>query len=826
MLDYMFVKQLYRRIFTPDALQRTSYNAFKDLLDWDQKCHEALADLQNLYYSTQPVDWVVVQKRYVPLRHAVYNMIEALGRLSCTSETEVHFYFKKIDNYIQSLLTQQKCSPKSSIIWLDEKIPPQHGGNKAAHLSEVKQLGFNVPLGFVVTTKGWHDLIEFNQLGETIERLVGEIDVADEKSMHEISAELIDRIRDAKIPPELEDEIDKSIAHMQAKSVMGEDGLYAVRSSAVAEDGPNSFAGQYESVLNVSHNTILEKYLEVLSSKYSVEAIFYRVVTGISDADSPMAVLIMQMVAPEVAGVLYTNDPTGQVENVACLHATTGLAEKLVAGEVVSESCYIDKATRQCSIQAPKSTLRVVDHTKLIDVALVLEEYFGAPQDVEWAQQGDTLWFLQSRVLKGIPPHEEAKRAIEIEDKTRTLDLVELYQGGMTATAGRAVGTIFFFRSGMQWHDIPEGSILVVDDLPVMLAPLIPRLNGIIAREGSVACHFATVCREFQIPLVVMAGKISDSVTENTLVTVDADTCTLYQGGDFFPEKASDAAASLQKPEKSFPYYKKLNVILSFIEPLSLLDVKASNFTPGSCRSLHDIIRYTHEQGVQTMFHVGKHGSRRSKREKLVTDLPFDLYAINVGESQKGGRKERGEKLVKAIDSVPFNALWRGINHSSIEWSDHEYYNWKDYDNAALTDGFAFKDDSASASYVVYSRDYFNLNLKFGYHFTLIDCFCGSNHAQNYLSMRFSGGGGTFEGRFYRIQYIETILTKIGFQVHSKNDLLDAQLSGVSQQKIEKALTTLGRMLGNTKLMDMVFRDENIVLSHLDQFFKEEMEEV
>jgi len=170
---------------------------------------------------------------------------------------------------------------------------------------------------------------------------------------------------------------------------------------------------------------------------------------------------------------------------------------------------------------------------------------------------------------------------------------------------------------------------------------------------------------------------------------------------------------------------------------------------------------------------------------------------------------------VEQVVSTPFRALWQGLTHPSVIWGKREYYNWKEYDNAAMTDGFVFKNKVESASYAICGDDYLNLNIRFGYHFTIVDALCGENSEHNYCSIRFAGGGGTFDGRYYRLKYIETILRKLGFVVTCKTDLLDGRLESLAVDQMTQRLVTVGRMLGTSKLMDMVLKDEESVVFHL-----------
>ena len=391
-----------------------------------------------------------------------------------------------------------------------------------------------------------------------------------------------------------------------------------------------------------------------------------------------------------------------------------------------------------------------------------------------------------------------------------------LYHGGVTAARGKGTGPTCLLSTDHESLLPPAGAILIVESIPPSLILFLPRCSAVVAINGSVASHFATICRELEVPLIVEATDIKEKVTHGEQITVDADNQNVYRGRDETCLPISDASPH----RKNHPYFRRIQTILDFITPLNILDPEANSFSPESCRSLHDIVRYAHEKGVQAMFAIGKSGSRRSHRKQLKTSLPFDLYLINVDNDSRINQTKNETVSIDQVSSAPFQAIWQGISHPSITWGDHVYYNWREYDSAAMTDGFAFKNKTESASYAVCGHDYLNLNIRFGYHFTVVDTLCSENSAQNYCSIRFAGGGGTTEGRYFRLKYLEAILHKIGFQVTSKTDLLDARLEALTVDQMTECLFTLGRMLGTSKLMDMVLKDEESVASHLDLFFQ------
>jgi len=175
---------------------------------------------------------------------------------------------------------------------------------------------------------------------------------------------------------------------------------------------------------------------------------------------------------------------------------------------------------------------------------------------------------------------------------------------------------------------------------------------------------------------------------------------------------------------------------------------------------------------------------------------------------------------VAEIRSVPFLALWQGLTHPSVEWGDRSHFDWKSFDEIALAGGVASKDSSEFASFAVLGENYVNLNMRFGYHFTLVDVMCDQDAAKNYCQLRFAGGGGDFSGRSLRIEYVEAILKKSGFQVTPKGDLLDARLQHMDKEELLHTLRVVGCLLGVTKLMDMRLKDEEMVQEQVKAFWE------
>ncbi|TWJ21377.1 PEP/pyruvate-binding domain-containing protein [Micromonospora endolithica] len=176
----------------------------------------------------------------------------------------------------------------------------------------------------------------------------------------------------------------------------------AVRSSATAEDLPEaSFAGQQDTVLNVTGTAELFAAIEkVWGSLHTARATAYRDARGIDHRSARMAVVVQRMVAPTVAGVLFTANPlTGRRDEMA-VDAAPGLGTTVVDGAATVDHYVLDGTPRPdagCLTSAQLAELRAAGER--------LQDHFGCPQDVEWAYDAEgVLWLLQSRPVTGLFP--------------------------------------------------------------------------------------------------------------------------------------------------------------------------------------------------------------------------------------------------------------------------------------------------------------------------------------------------------------------------------------------------------------------------------------
>ena len=818
-LNTLFKYWTYR-FFAPGVVLRGTYEAFRELLALDRRSHELMADLEDLYYQGKKEDFCRIAARYDALSASIGGMVESLERMAPGSFVTLREYFRKFDFYGRFLLAPPilRFGPPFVLTLTDTAARPDLVGAKSATLAEIATaLRLPVPSGFVITVNSFQYLLEYNDLRGRINELLAQINLAIPDTLVRISKKLTGLIKDADIPPDIHDAIFS--AHATLCVDRANDIRVAVRSSAVGEDGECSFAGQYSTLLEVPKKNLIPAYLTVIASKYTPEALAYRIHCGLSDEETPMAVLVVEMIDALASGVVYTVDPSGQDTTHLFIHTVRGQGEALVSGRVIPEILAVEKEDIARHSSVPQDTETLTQTTVLTDEqatglagnALKIEAYFGTPQDIEWTMTAaGNILFLQSRPLQSQTARTQGQSAAipEIKDKP-------LLQGGTMAAWGQACGQAFCVDAAHPVEQVPAGAILVIRETLPSYVQVLDRVSGVLAEMGSMAGHFSTVCREFGVPMLCGLGPKIQVIQHGQIITMNAEGKVVYQG-DLLPHLAT---VPLHESQKQLPFFQKMRKILDCITPLHLVDPKAKGFTSESCRSLHDIIRFAHEQAVKTMFSLGDRlGARSRSRKQLLSELPFAIFVVDVGGGLVPSAAGEDNIRVDQICSTPFMALWTGLTHPSVQWQERTHFDWKRFGEMTMADGIVRSEAPEFASYAVLGADYVNLNMRFGYHFTLVDSICGEDSATNYCQFRFAGGGAGFSGRLLRLDFIRTLLKDAGFQVETRGDLLDARVSALSSPEIQTHLATLGRLLGATKLMDMTLHDKQDVQHSLQDF--------
>ena len=826
------------RLFAPDRLLQKAYEAFRRLLDSDSTAHTLMAEFEELFHSNRYEDLARVAARYEQFAAAVLSMVESLEAMNPIDAGSLRDYFHKFDFYIRFHLAppEQFTIPPFAVALSDE-YPNTLLGNKAYNLARLRNLGLKVPQGFVLTTTAYFALIEENHLRKPINDRLALIDPADHILCSRLADEMQELILAATLPKRVHEELEQQL--LSCENFDNKSLLFAVRSSAQKEDGLYSFAGQYESILGVAPDQITRAYLQVIASKYSLKALLYRIHLGFMDEETPLAVVVQTMVNAQTSGVIYTHLPHGVgAETSLLIESVHGLGEMLVGGQEIPETYIVKRSTLDVQMAKPgeqrehlvlteegiqKKTLPD-EHTpdamlsraqvqQLAQTALRIEEECGGhPQDIEWSlDEHQEVVVLQSRPLAVDAP--STNIAPMAQDPPVTAPL--LYEGGVTASRGAVSGTVVHLLSQHCTKDIPSGSICIVRETPPTLVSILGACVGIVAEKGAIAGHFSTVCREMRIPLLVHAQHAAETLAEGLIVTLDAGQGKVFAGE--VVEKVASVPSSQEDSNSS--YRQRIDAILRYITMLHLTDPQAENFSPRGCRSMHDIIRYTHERSLLAMFFLGDKVSGKSQRaQKIETELPIALYVLDLRTSRSKLPKSKEAKPIEHFASPPLSALWGGLSHPNIDWSSHQHFDWKSFDDVVLGGGIVSTQSGDLASYAIIGHGYLNVNMRFGYHFTLVDAVCGSDPRLNYCQIRFAGGGGEFSGRHLRVQFIETLLHHFGFATTVKGDLIDGRIVEQTQEEIYQLLDKIGKLLGATKLMDLMLREEAQVATLVSRF--------
>jgi pyruvate, water dikinase len=853
----MLIKNLFRywtfQVFSPGTILREKYESFKALLEYDKAAHEFMAALEDIYYTPKKTDFQAIVKTYDQFADAVSQMVEALLKMNPSSYWSLKAYFKKFDFYIRFMLAppEFEFSPPFTIGF--DKISSFNeaiAGKKAFSLASLNQeLHLPAPNGFVITTNAFHFFLEADNLQDPINASLADLDISSPSSLEQTARRLETLILNAHIPKEIDMAI--STAMKGLKKGDGDDFRIALRSSAVKEDGTASFAGQYQTLLNLKKKNISNGYKQVIASKYSAQALFYRISHGILDHETPMAVLVLEMIDSKSSGVMYTRDIKDTLSDKLLIHSVWGQGGLLVEGDVSPDVIRVSrqKPDRLLTTEISAQTKQMVlgpDQTQTIETneqqqqnlsldiptaltlarwGIRLESHFNQPQDIEWCQdKSGNLFILQSRPLNISP----AKTQTTDHPQTPVNKIMNniICSGGESVCPGTGAGPIYILEQLSQIPHIPEGSVLVVRHTQPQFVTAIEKINAVIIGTGSRASHFSSIAREFGIPAVVNLEKGFHDLVQGDFVTVDAGRGIVYQG-------RVESLLKKTPPKKDFfadsSFMLKLRYVINFCAKLKLTNPVSDAFVPEGCRSLHDIIRFVHETAMREMFLMGnRNGSRKKGAKQLISDIPMLFYILDVGagikknpknEDQKKGNLSNGNFITpEDIASIPMKALLTGLSNPKICWSETTHFDWEAYDKIVMAGGIISADSPMFGSYAVIAKEYLNVNFRFGYHFVILDTICSSSKKDNYILFRFSGGGGSPEGRALRANFIKEILTRLGFMVDIRSDLIDAQFKHGSLKTMEKTLDILGRLLGATKIMDMYLKETSGVETLVNDF--------
>ncbi len=427
-------------------------------------------------------------------------------------------------------------------------------GGKGANLGEMANNNIPVPPGFVVTADAYFAFIEKANLQREIIRKVKSINEEDTEQLDKVTAEIREMIAKAPMSEDLQAEIMTNYMKLGEKK-LGIGGMssiseeyVAVRSSATAEDLPEaSFAGQQDTYLNIrGKKEVVDAVKRCWASLFTPRATYYRKKQGFDIRKIGIAVVVQRMINSEMSGVMFTADPTGD-ESKIVIEGIFGLGEAIVSGAVTPDNYIVDKKSGRIDdtrvnyqkwklVRSGRENKKVAlnetegKRQKMRDDFIEevarwgkkIEKLYGAPQDIEFAIEDNTVYIVQSRAITTLGLGKIGKSKVQTDE--------EPFLVGLAGSPGIVIGKVKIAETLEDAKNLEEGSILVTKQTNPDWVVYMKKAKAIITDEGGRTAHAAIVSRELGIPCVVGTGDATELLANGDVVTVDGYNGHVYEG--------------------------------------------------------------------------------------------------------------------------------------------------------------------------------------------------------------------------------------------------------------------------------------------------------
>jgi pyruvate,water dikinase len=841
-----------------EAIFRARYENFQRLLAANNASLDLMAALEAALHGERHFGMYFLRSTVTALLTKVYSMVERLRALAPERYPDLPPAFHAVAEEIRTRLAPRKVVGTSALVLDLHELSAAMAddvGAKMAHLGELRRLSIPVPDGFAITAAACQTFFRHNGLGEEIACMVQshamggalfDVEATSETpafSILDICTRIQAKILDAPVPEEVQQAIFDGYARLKAR--LGYAPRVALRSSAVGEDAAGaSFAGQHRSLLNLTEESLLDAYKEILASKYSPHATVYRHRKGIREDEVFMAVGCLVMVDAAAGGVAYSRSPVDphntHVHITAALGAAKGVVDgsaptdqyqvtredppRLAVRDIAEKSWRIVQAAtegvRREAVEESARTRPCLTDSQAIELArmvLFLEDHYGTAQDVEWVlTPTNELVVLQARPLEiraeATQPDTVAPAAITTPARIC---------GGQTVSPGAGCGPVHILRNNVDMLTVPQGAVLVCADALPKWAAVLPQASAVVSERGSTAGHLGTVAREFRIPALFGVPEATALLAPGEIVTVDASTTCIYPGR----VEALLAQKPAPPPLAGSPVYQTLERLAEVILPLTLTDPDSPRFRAKNCTTLHDITRFCHEKAVTEMFAFGRdHPFSPRASKQLKTVVPMQWWVLNLDD---GFTREVTGRYVDlaSIASIPMLALWRGIvafpweGPPSLDGRGFMSVLFQSATNPNLEPGAASQ--YATKNYFVIARHFCSMQCRFGYHFTSVETMAGPRPRENYIRFQFKGGAADETRRARRARLVAELLDAFHFQTQVRGDNLAARMDDCDAAFIEKHLELLGHLIMHTRQLDMIMAQEDLVAAYRERLLSQ-----
>ncbi|MDO8259887.1 MAG: PEP/pyruvate-binding domain-containing protein, partial [Candidatus Magasanikbacteria bacterium] len=319
---------------------------------------------------------------------------------------------------------------------IDTKI----AGGKGASLGEMTQAGIPVPAGFVILSDAFDRFLAETDLNIEIEAILNKVDIKKIHTIENASEKIQAMILAQSVPDDIKSLVLKNYKNLKSEYV-------AVRSSATAEDSVSlAWAGQLDSFLNTTENSILQNIKKCWASLFTPRAIFYRFENKLDKTKISVAVVVQKMIQAQKSGIAFSVHPVTQDRNQAIIEAGFGLGEAIVSGAITPDSYVVNKNKlsiidininqqkralykkmgggnqwKDIGSQGKKQVLTKNEIIKLTKLIIKIENHYSFPCDIEWVQENDKFYIVQSRPITTLTqPLEEYRKIM-----TRPQNLID-----------------------------------------------------------------------------------------------------------------------------------------------------------------------------------------------------------------------------------------------------------------------------------------------------------------------------------------------------------------------------------------------------------------
>lgn len=458
-------------------------------------------------------------------------------------------------------------------------------GGKNASLGEMFSnltvKGISVPDGFATTTFAFEEFLKQNSLYSILLDLMQQLDKINYSNLKEIGDKARTLLLDGNLPDKLKSEIVKAYKALSGETYFP----VAVRSSATAEDLPHaSFAGQHESYLNIKgEDELIAAVKKCFASLYTDRAIKYREDNGFPHEKVALSVGVQIMVRSDKAcsGVGFTLEPESGFRNVVHLAGVWGLGENIVQGTVTPDEFIIFKPTllagkkailqKKLGEKAKTMIYNDDENNPVINIitskekqgqfvlsddeiekiakwALIIEDHYQKPMDIEWAKDGLTneIFIIQAR-----------PETVHSHKDPLILKEYKVSKQGEVITQGEAVGTKIatgvarILQSPKDAGKLLAGEIVITDLTSPDWDPILKKAGAIVTNKGGRTSHASIVARELGVPAIVGCGNATEKILDGEEITVscvEGKTGFIYKGKLDYTEKEIDFS-NFKKPE-------------------------------------------------------------------------------------------------------------------------------------------------------------------------------------------------------------------------------------------------------------------------------------